>query len=213
VAAAASNGEPRRRVGLIAIALVMAAFLADCANSQEATPAVQLRHYLDAHPEAIVHSDWVVVGERSVVLVGLAPSDQDRRVVVLGRRQRRVDPVATIELPFPYFTLLPNERVPSADVTGDGRPDFLVALLGGDTTFGVVVSDDEGPWRLVPVSNDDTGDVYLGGGPRFDEKGRLVATSNDCLPDCAHGHSEEVLWTYDRLGRNFTAPRSSSLGA
>jgi hypothetical protein len=33
------------------------------------------------------------------------------------------------------------------DVTGDGRPDFLIKLEGADNTPGVVVSQYGGRWR------------------------------------------------------------------
>ncbi|MGA3149981.1 MAG: hypothetical protein ABSF33_21285, partial [Acidimicrobiales bacterium] len=48
------------------------------------------------------------------------------------------------------LALEPGLPVSVADVTGDGRPDFLIPLQAASTTPGLVVSQDGGSWRFVP---------------------------------------------------------------
>jgi len=43
-------------------------------------------------------------------------------------------------------------------VTGDGRRDFLVLNQGGSSIPGMVASDDDGAWRLLP---DQRGGTYF----------------------------------------------------
>lgn len=92
-----------------------------------------------------------------------------------------------------------------ADVTGDGRPDFLIPLQAASTTPGVVVSEDGGPWRFVPNTGPFPTSDVVSGNPQF-QGGRLVSTYDNCDPDCASGHDEAITWTYRPSKGAFWAP-------
>jgi hypothetical protein len=104
------------------------------------------------------------------------------------------------------LALDPGTPVSVADVTGDGRPDFLVLLSAASATPGVVVSQDGGTWRYVPnrQGSSPASDVLFDD-PRFQD-GRLVSTYDDCVPDCASGQSVPIVWTYERSSGEFRAP-------
>jgi hypothetical protein len=96
-----------------------------------------------------------------------------------------------------------------ADVTGDGRPDFLIEAGGADNTPGFVVSQDGdgGMWRYIafvgPYANTPT-DI-IARNPAF--SGNTVTTDyNNCVPDCAGGTNTTIVWTYNRSTGEFTAP-------
>jgi hypothetical protein len=102
---------------------------------------------------------------------------------------------------------LADRAVPAADVTGDGRPDFLVALSAATNMPGVVVSQDGagGGWRLVPARGPFPSSDVVARTPRFEGR-RLVSTYDDCVPDCASGHRSSLVWTYERSIKSFWAP-------
>lgn len=97
-----------------------------------------------------------------------------------------------------------------ADVTGDGRPDFLVPINAADNVPGAVISQDSaqgGTWRYVPFE-------YQGVSTKFYELGRspefrgdvLVSTYDNCQPNCAQGATTTVTWSYERSLGLFSAP-------
>jgi hypothetical protein len=167
-----------------------------------ATARKALSDYLAAHPEAISHSDVVPEGGTFIAVVGLEPNRQQRSIVVLDLGSGAAATLADLPLPYPYFDFTAGTTVAIGDVTGDGRPEFLVLLDAADAVPGVIVSNDGGNWRLlsaapasgaVPASDS----VYFGRAPRFSSS-RLQTTVNDCKPYCAAGHTTTVTWLYDR---------------
>jgi hypothetical protein len=94
-----------------------------------------------------------------------------------------------------------------AEVTGDGRPDFLVMGSAADNVPGFVVSQDGGTWRYIPFSGPyapSPTDV-LGRQPQF-QGNTLVSDYDNCVPDCASGQNSTIVWTYQPSTGEFTAP-------
>jgi hypothetical protein len=166
-----------------------------------------LNAYLAARPEALSHSNPIDVGEAVIAVVGLQRGSHDHAIEVLDLRAGTARSLAELVLPDPSFDFSTDFPIQVADVTGDGRPDFLVRLLAGDNEPGVVVSDDGGSWRLVSARGSQASvaaDVYVGRDPMF-SGGRLRSTSDDCNPDCARGHLTTVTWLYQRSDGSFRA--------
>jgi hypothetical protein len=94
-----------------------------------------------------------------------------------------------------------------ADVTGDGRPDFLIMSSAADNVPGFVVSQAGGTWRYIPFlgPNAPSPTDVLARSPQF-EGNSLVSDYNDCVPDCAGGHNSTIYWTYQPSAGEFTAP-------
>lgn len=109
--------------------------------------------------------------------------------------------------PGPYMDLVSGASVETADVTGDGRPDFLVHLSAGDTTAAMIMSEDGGggEWRYVPMRGPYPTSTVLGRDPRFHDDA-LVSDYNDCTPSCAAGHVTGLGWTYQANVGQFWAP-------
>ena len=163
-----------------------------------ADPVTALRTYLGAHPEAVPASGVVRDGATPIAVVGLQRGAHDHVVEVLDLGSGTARTVAELVLPPPSFDFA-TLPVAVADVTGDGRPDFLVRVQAGDDVPGVVVSADGGQWRLVPATTGSppvTG-VYVGREPSFTD-GHLESTFDDCTPDCAAGHLSTLTWAYQR---------------
>ena len=99
--------------------------------------------------------------------------------------------------------LVSGAPVSVADVTGDGLPDFLIKLEAADNSPGVVVSQDGGPWRYVPNTGPYASSDVVSKDPEFLD-GKLVSTYDDCVPDCASGHSYQFTWTYQPSSGQFT---------
>jgi hypothetical protein len=180
-----------------------------------ATAAAALDAYLSAEPGVVAHSGPVADGDRLVAVAAVSHAVDGRPIQVLvwdGSQWKQLTDLAVANSP-PAFPFAPGYPVSVADVTGDGRPDFLVILQGGDNNPGVIVSEDGSGsgWRLVPNTSPSATSVYLGRSPIF-QGSRLIAYSNDCNPDCAQGHTTPVNWTYDRSVGDFTMMKLSSIG-
>jgi len=160
-----------------------------------ADPAAVLAHYVERHPDVVVHSDPIAYGDSQVAVVGTETNNQNREIVVLSLTAGTATPLATIPLPFPYYDFARELPTQTADVTADGLPDFLVRFEAADNEPGVVVSADGGTWKLVPESSDPS-DVYIGRDPTF-TAGHLRSSRDDCVPTCAQGHTTTVVWRYD----------------
>ena len=157
-----------------------------------------------------VHSVPVSDGPTLIALAAFSYAPAGRPLEILAWRDDRWSVMASLDPPDSpssggKLLLLPGAMVEAADVTGDGRPDFLVHLLGGDTTFGAVVSSDGGAWRYIPLRGPYPTDSVLGRDPRFRDNS-LVSDFNDCTPSCAGGHVSEVGWTYQASVGQFWAP-------
>jgi hypothetical protein len=162
-----------------------------------------LAAYLASLSHVVRAAGPVPVGSTIIALAARQLSPTDREVDVLSWSGTTWAATATLGLPYPWYSLA---RLPIqvGDVTGDGRADFLVRVDAADNQPGVVVSDDGGPWRLVPlaISGTPAGDVYAGRDPSF-EGGHLVTRYDDCVPDCAQGTTTTVTWAYDQATGRF----------
>lgn len=170
-----------------------------------AAPAVDPAKALDAYaagvPNVIVKSSPVAFGREEIAVLAIGPAGHDHVVRVVSFVNGEWQKVVDIQLPAPSFDFLPDP-IRIGDVTSDGRPDFVVAVEAADNAPGVVVSDVSGTWKVVPLSPDPT-DVYAERGPEFRD-GQLVNHYNDCSPDCASGHTSDVVWTYAPAAGHFT---------
>jgi hypothetical protein len=173
------------------------------AAAPTSTSPVGLEPFLKAERRAVVHSSPVRVGDTHVAVVGIQRSLDDRMITVVSLAGPKPAAVAELALPVPRFDIA-DIPVAVADVTGDGRPDFLVHMDAADNQPGVVVSDDGGAWRLVPTSAADKDAVYIGRDPAITEN-RLVSTRLDCNPSCTEGRAHTIRWTYQRPGGYFTS--------
>jgi hypothetical protein len=83
------------------------------------------------------------------------------------------------------------------DVTGDGQPDILVPLQAAQP-IAVVISQDGGAWRALPVQGSDGQpfDPYVGINPRY-AGGVLVSDEPLCQPSCAQGGTRSITWRYE----------------
>jgi hypothetical protein len=108
-----------------------------------------------------------------------------------------------------WLGVYPGSTISAFDVTGDGRPDFLIPQLGADNTPGSVVSQDGAtgspPWRYIPFTGPYPTSEIVGRDPVF-RNNTLVTTYNNCDPDCAGGSVYPVTWTYERKSGVFWAP-------
>ena len=109
---------------------------------------------------------------------------------------------------------LPDFSGPSiqvADVTGDGRPDFLIPLNAADNLPGAVVSQEgagaSARWRYVPLRQGSSVSPFyvLARSPEF-RGSTLVSTYDNCTPSCAQGTNYTITWTYERNSGVFWAP-------
>jgi hypothetical protein len=103
------------------------------------------------------------------------------------------------------FFLAPGAPVSVADVTGEGRPDFLIMVQAADNTPGIVVSQNGGTWRYIPNSGPFPTSDVIARNPQFQD-GKLVSDYDNCVPDCASGHNYQIVWTYEHSSGDFWAP-------
>jgi hypothetical protein len=158
-------------------------------------------------------------GGRLVAVAAFSYDPREQLLQVLGYTSGRWTQIAALGIPDPErcrecnpHLWLPQYTGPSisvADVTGDGRPDFLVPLNAADNTPGAVVSQDGAAgtgWRYVPFTWPGlTAGNVVGRDPRF--RGRVLTTVyNDCKPFCAWGKTYTITWTYKRSSGVFWAP-------
>ena len=190
----------------VALAGLVLTVLSGCSDDSEQTtgtattvapdPVRTLSTFLAAQPDVVVHSDPVMVRGVPLAVVGRQRGDGGRVITVVSLADGTASAIADLVLPEPSFDLATDLPVVAGDVTGDDAAEFLVRVLAADANPGVVVSDDGGPWRLLPGSGDPK-DVYFAREPTF-TAGRLVTQVNDCVPSCADGTTTTVTWTYDR---------------
>ena len=169
-----------------------------------AGPAPALAAYVAGLPHTVADAGPAPSGATLVAVVARQLSPTDRVVEVLTWSGASWAPTATLTLPTPPYSLA-NLPVQVADVTGDGRPDFLVRVDAADNQPGVVVSGDGGTWRLVPLAAAATAngeEVYAGRDPAF-QGGHLTTQYDNCTPDCAQGTTTTVTWAYDRAAGRF----------
>ena len=163
---------------------------------QSSNPEGALRSFLEQVPGAGVNTGVQVVGGAPVSIVEVTGTagGHEVDVVALGSTPALV---ARLNLPGPSFDFAATPIL-SGDVTGDGRPDFLVILETSQRT-GVLVSNEGGTWHLVPISSTDRSQVYVGLNPTLSD-GVLTSIQQSCVPTCAAGHQTTVTWTYVHAG-------------
>jgi hypothetical protein len=162
-----------------------------------------------------VHSAPVKDGSKTVAVAAFSYSATGHPVQVLSYAAGRWSTVATLgpDLGPPaqpradvnLLSLAPGAPISVADVTGDGLPDFLIIVQAADNTPGIVVSQDGGRWRYIPNSGPFPTSYIVARNPRF-QNGKLVSEFDDCIPDCASGHTYQIVWTYERSTGDFWAP-------
>ena len=165
-------------------------------------PAPALGSYLTTLGHVVAHTGVVGAGTSAVAIAARQLSTDAAEVDVLVWTGTAWKLDSTLALPPPTF---PPADLPiqADDVTGDGRPDFLVRVIAGDNEPGTVVSDDGGTWRLVPVVTPGAPDaIYAGRNPSF-ANGHLTTQYDDCTPNCAEGTMTTVVWAYDKATRKF----------
>jgi hypothetical protein len=196
-----ANGVHRVKVDNLYAGSGPEVWLQDAASSN--IPNETLAAYLSQRFDVLTRTEPVALTPAgpTVAVIGLRDNPTHQTVLVL---QMSDDgswaTAAQLAEQDPYFGV-GNYAIDSADVTGDGRRDFLVLTPGGSTILGMVVSDDGGRWRLL---HDQWDGIYMGRDPRFIAD-HLVTTYNDCTPNCAEGHNTDYTWTYDRRAGHFTS--------
>jgi len=165
-------------------------------NPASSKAAAALAAYLAAHPEIMIHTNPFASGLDQLAIVGVTRSPHDHVITVLSLTTGTATPVSNLTLPAPSYDFARDTPPQLADVTGDNKPDVLVRVMAADNNPGVIVSADGGTWRILPLSNNPS-DVYIGRDPTI-VNGQLHSTRNDCIPDCAQGHTTTVTWRYDR---------------
>ena len=104
------------------------------------------------------HSAPVADDGRTVAVAAFSYDPVGRPVQVLGYSGGRWTQVAALAAPTgQYGAIIPAsvlfltpDPVSVADVTGDGRPDFLIMGSAADNVPGFVVSEAGGAWHYIP---------------------------------------------------------------
>jgi len=162
------------------------------------------------------HSPPEVDGSGIVAVAAFSYDPSGHPVQVLGYSGGRWSEVAGLPAPtgqggsnLPVSVVyLTQGPISVADVTGDGRPDFLVMASAADNVPGFVVSEDGGgTWRYIPFSGPyaPTPIDVIARSPQF-QGNMLVSDYDNCVPNCAQGQNSTIHWTYDRSTGEFTAP-------
>jgi hypothetical protein len=169
--------------------------------------AAALNAYVAADRTIVVHSGPVRDGAAVVAVAGTStPSGGQPSIYVLNWDGQRWSKIASVVVDpgGPHWDFAVGVPVSVADLTGDGRPDFLLIIAAADNGPGVILSQDGagGGWRLIPNSGFTPTYVLLARDPVI-QGNRLVSYYNDCTPNCAMGHTTPVHWTYQRSSGNF----------
>lgn len=101
-----------------------------------------------------------------------------------------------------------------ADVTKDGRPDFLIPLGAADNSPAAVVSQDGTPsgsgWRYVPyIQGSSSNQGYIFSRDARFQGTSLLTTYDNCNPSCAGGTNVTITWTYESKYGVFWLPNPS----
>jgi hypothetical protein len=164
-------------------------------------------------PFVSVHSGPVKDGAATVAVAAFSYSATGHPVQILSYATGRWSTVARlgpdvgppVQPSADVFYLAPGAPVSVADLTGDGRPDFLIMVQAADNTPGIIVSQDGGTWRYIPNSGPFPTSYILARNPQF--RGRkLISDYDNCVPDCATGHNFKIVWSYKRSSGDFWAP-------
>jgi hypothetical protein len=199
----------------VAAASALATYVADQEQTDSAAAesnGITARYHLN--PFVAVHSAPTLDDGTTVAVAAFSYDPDGHPVQVLRYRDGQWTQIAGLASPTGFGTpaagyvdLEPQGPVAVADVTGDGRPDFLLAANGADNIPGFVLSEDGGPWHYIPFSGPyaQPPTEVIARDPQF--VGNKVETDYDnCVPDCAGGTNTTVVWTYQPSSGEFTAP-------
>ena len=206
-------GSPTQLGPAGASTIVQAAAALDtfvAAQSAEENRAAVAAH--QPTPFMSAHSSPVADGNTIVALLAFSFDPGAQPVKVLTFAHGRWTITASLPQPLDPGTSASNHdrlaldasTVPSADVTGDGRPDFLILLAAADTSSGAVVTQDgpSGSWRYVAFSEAAQATDVIGRNPMF-QGDRLVSEQDNCVPDCARGKITVLDWSYNKASAAF----------
>jgi len=188
----------RLSVAALACLLVFGQPLAAGASAERALQTV-----VEHMQRVVVQTDPVNDDGSLVALVGVQTGVASGRVIVFGYRATGWHQLARLAVS--QFPIIPATPVQIADVTGGGRPDFLVLVAAADNTPGVVVGQWAGHWELIPNAGPFPTSRYVARNPHF-VGNRLVSQYDSCTPDCASGTETPIDWTFDAARGEFTAP-------
>jgi hypothetical protein len=204
----APTGRRRIRTPLLAaslgaLALLVAMGLPVSAGAAASAAARALERTVERLPQVVVQTAPVRDDGALVALVGVQTGVASGRVLILG--YRATGWITLARLAVSEFPIVPASPVQVADVTGLGRPDFLVLVAAADNTPGVVVGQVAGRWELIPNAGPFPTSRYMAREPAF-LGDRLVSQYDNCMPNCAAGTVTRIDWTFDRSLGEFTAP-------
>jgi hypothetical protein len=205
----ARSGRRRIRTGLLAamlgsLASLLVVGLPDSAGAAAGSVAARaLERTVDHLARVVVQTAPVHDDGSLVAVVGVQTGVASGRLIVLGYQGARWKTLARLAVS--DFPIVPANPVPIADVTGLGRPDFLVLVAAADNTPGVVVGQVAGRWELIPNAGPFPTSAYVAREPAF-RGDRLVSQYDNCTPNCAAGTVTAIDWTFDRSRGEFTAP-------
>jgi hypothetical protein len=205
-------GSPTQLGPAGASTIVQAAVALDTFVAAQATEENQAA--VAAHqptPFMSAHSSPVTDGNSIVALLAFSYDPGGLPVKVLTFTRAHWSVTASLPPPIDPGTSassanrlsLSVSTVPSADVTGDGQPDFLVLLAAADNSPGAVVSQDGSTrsWRYLTFASAAATEV-IGRNPMF-QGDRLVSEKDNCVPDCARGKTTVLDWSYDTANGEF----------
>jgi hypothetical protein len=149
----------------------------------------------ESSPFVSVHSGPVKDGRVTVAVAAFSYSATGHPVQILSYAAGRWSTVARlgpdvgppVQPSADVFYLAPGAPVSAADVTGDGRPDFLIMVQAADNTPGIVVSQDGGTWRYIPNSGPFPTSYVVARNPRFQGKALPGSPWVVVRPDQAFG--------------------------
>jgi len=186
----------------------------EAATDSAAAAASGVTQRFGIPPVISVHSAPVADEGQTVAVAAFSYDPNGHPVQVLAYSAGHWTPVAALAAPTGFGPAVPGSvvlltagPVAVADVTGDGRPDFLLMASAADNVPGFVVSQAGGTWRYIPFLGPyapSPTDV-LARSPQF-QGNTLVSDYNNCVPDCAGGQNSTIVWTYQPSTGEFTAP-------
>jgi hypothetical protein len=188
--------------------------LAAFAAAEAATDSAAAIKNAPSNPYTLVHSDPVADRGRLVAVVASSYDPGGHPVQVLGYTDGSWSPLARLaapswqpgaNVPPGVLYLLPDSPISVGDVTGDGRPDFLILLQAADNTPGFVVTQNGGSWHYATFEGAAGTAEVVGRNPQI-EGSSLVSEYDNCTPDCAQGQISTQVWTYRQPSGPFTAP-------
>jgi hypothetical protein len=175
-------------------------------EAKEATAAVGSPENIWG-PVISEHSPPVPDGDSYVAVTAYSFDPDGHPVQVLSYTNGKWVQVAALSAPTEQGTIYhadamdlfsENTQISVAEMSGNGRPQFLVKFAGGGCFSGAVVSQagTENSWRFVPfVGPFPTSDV-TGGDPRFEDN--MIVSDNDCTATPTPAAQRYTwTWTYD----------------